>query len=660
MAPVEVPTQGKSSDQVTEDSTAEHGPYEQPKTPRRRDKRLRFSEPIIQNIDDSSTGLTPALNRTKLISQQSIKKAKQRPSLPAQLGLTAGISSTSPIEIQFTPLRQAIDPRMMRRLKRNHMGEEINKVYAEKQKSKLDLQQQIEELRGELALAREQGNQITNEPEQRTDGVVRIAELEQELGNLKQEMVERSTTVDCSLPASGQSSAATTTSINLDDSNDVCQIFDESVSSGHQEPDQVTQASPPVIEAATQTLLTSPALIEVFRSARLTLEHLFPGENSIGLDITDPEPLLGTIISRLQSMKAKANKIEKECSVIETSTANMGRHFNNALSRLERGRAQIKALHAEIATEKARASSAELEIATLEAHCENANEKCNDLKKQRDEHALALERLRPAYEHYQKECEKLTKTIMEMESSHEKAMAGIRDEMSTSNGQELSAQQLLFEEAKSDLEAQITAESTGRRKAEESAVERLARIKELETHQKELQAAINEKQSILRTLDDDLKQSQLGREQEVGQLNVRISELTSELTDTEIELGVARHEIAQLNEGIKQEKAAGLKAVEEMQGKMEKCAGEVKSVKSDYVDGLKEREFVGQSFGLITPVVEGGRFRDAEADEKVEGHVELTRGKKRAGRAQRPDSGVELWDMMDLDRAEDYGQHSDL
>ncbi|KAI4121257.1 MAG: hypothetical protein LQ341_007429, partial [Variospora aurantia] len=33
----------------------------------------------------------------------------------------------------------------------------------------------------------------------------------------------------------------------------------------------------------------------------------------------------------------------------------------------------------------------------------------------------------------------------------------------------------------------------------------------------------------------------------------------------------------------------------------------------------------------------GGKFRDAEADEKVEGHVQYVRGKKRVSR---PDSGV--------------------
>ncbi len=78
-----------------------------------------------------------------------------------------------------------------------------------------------------------------------------------------------------------------------------------------------------------------------------------------------------------------------------------------------------------------------------------------------------------------------------------------------------------------------------------------------------------------------------------------------------------------------------------MQSKIKNCFKEVDALKDDHAEGAKKRgEQVAQSFGLITPVVEGGRFRDAEADEKVEGHVELLRGK---ATKKRPDSGVGLW-----------------
>ncbi|KAL8692739.1 MAG: hypothetical protein Q9218_002298 [Villophora microphyllina] len=650
MAPIEVRDQGELCDQVNQDSTAKHGPCNQPKTPSKRNKRLRFSEPLVINIDDSSTGLTPALNRTRLISEKSVKKAKQRPSLPAQLGLPAASLSSFPIQIQFAPLKQIIDPRMMRRLKRNHMGEEVNEIYAEKRKSRIILQQQVEELRKELAQAKEQDSSSTIAPEPATDNAVRILELEQELGNLKQEMHERSTTVNPSIPGSPEpSSPATSMPIELDDSHDVCQNLDGIVGSDHHECQQVIRGSPSpvvVVEASTQTPLQSPALSDILQSARLTLKHLFPGENTISLDVSDPEPLLTSLISRLESLKAEAARLENKYTITETAQLNMERHFKNALLQMEHVQQHLKTLNAEVTKEKAHARSAELEISTLEAHCENATAKCEEAKKQRDEHQRSVERLQPAMKHYQDECEKLTRTIMELESSQATAVENLRSDLSTAHDNEISAGQVAFEGAKADLEAQIAAETLGRRKAEESAVERLTRIKQLENHQKELQTAINEKQSILRKLDDDLKQSHLNREQEVGQLNVRISQLETELTSTEGDLAAVRLEVANLSELNKQEKAAGIKAVESIQKEMTKSAQKAEAIKDNYAEGVKQREDISQSFGLITPVVEGGRFRDAEVDEKVEGHVELMRGKKKA---QRPDSGIELWDMMNVD-----------
>ncbi|KAL8977200.1 MAG: hypothetical protein Q9205_006949, partial [Flavoplaca limonia] len=124
-------------------------------------------------------------------------------------------------------------------------------------------------------------------------------------------------------------------------------------------------------------------------------------------------------------------------------------------------------------------------------------------------------------------------------------------------------------------------------------------------------------------------------------LNVRIGELVSNLASANAELTKTREECTRLSNLVEQEKVAGLKAMESMQSEMKQCAKKVDAVKDDHAEGAKKRgEQVAQSFGLITPVVEGGRFRDAESDEKVEGHVELLRGK---ATKKRPDSGVAMW-----------------
>ena len=532
------------------------------------------------------------------------------------------------------------------------MGEEINEIYAEKRRSKLGLQQQIEELRKEIALAKDRGNVASGDPEPISKTGARILELESEVGQLKQEMRAQHIMIEPSAakPTENPSDAPSPSAIDLADFEDNSPIPDCMPGQATREQSlNLPVSTNDSAEASTQASLPSPDLTGILRSARLRLEHLFPGENAIGLEVLDPEPLLRTMISHVHKLKSEISRSESSISVSETTRANMERHFKHTLSQIESVQAHINTIQAELAKAKNRASNAEFEVSTFEARLEQADEKCCEIKKQRDEHQVALERLKPAYEHYEKECEKLTNTIIDLEASQQMKLADLRNEISTAHDCELLANQLVFEEVKSDLEAKIAAETLGRNKAEESAVERLTRIKQLENRQKEIQTAINEKQAIIRSLDHDLKRTQTNNENEVGQLNVLISQLTSELASTKDELTTARQESTRLSTMIEQEKAAGVQAVEDMQIEMLKCTEKTNKVGYEYTEGVKQREGVSQSFGLMTPVVEGGRFRDAEADEKVEGHVEMMRGK--AGK-KRPDSGVEIWGMVDIEEEE--------
>ncbi|KAL8966617.1 MAG: hypothetical protein Q9183_003291 [Haloplaca sp. 2 TL-2023] len=653
--PVDVVAPESNSNLSCDALPGDHDPCKQPKTPSKRNKRLRFSDPVVQTVAESSTGLTPSLKRTKLVPEKSVKKASKRLSLPSQLDPST--SSHSPLEsckeIQFTPIRQAIDSRMKRRLKRNHMGEEINEIYADKRKSKLGLQRQIEELRKELALAKGQGNVASDDPETLSEGRARITELESGLGRLKEEMRAQHTVIEPSTAKAMEKSsdAPSPSAVELADLQDDSPILDCVAQPAIREQSlKLPVSTLDSTEASTQASLPSPDFADVFRSARLRLEHLLPGENAIGLEVSDPETFLGTVISHLRKLKSEVSKTEDLVSVSETTRANMERHFKHSLSQLERIQDRLKSLRVEVAKVKDRASNAEFEASTLEARLEQTDEKRCEITKQRDEYVVALERLKPAYEYYEKECEKLTNTIIDLEDSQKMKLADLRDEISTAHDSELLANELIYEEVKSDLEARIAAEKLGRKKAEESAVDRLARIKQLENQQKELQTAINEKQAIIRTLDDDLKKTQTSNENEVGQLNVRIGQLTSEIASTKDELTTVHQESTRLATLLDQEKAAGIKAVENMQIEMLKCTEKTNKVGYEYTEGVKQREGVAQSFGLMTPVVEGGRFRDAEADEKVEGHVEMMRGK---GGKKRPDSGVEIWGMVDIDEEEE-------
>ncbi|KAI4268453.1 MAG: hypothetical protein LQ337_007828 [Flavoplaca oasis] len=663
--------------QAQEETNTEDAPREIPKTPGNRKKRIRFSDSVIEigtgsttdltSAASSSTGLTPALNRTILIPMSSRDKVKKRFSLPEQL-ITPVASRSSigsplsagPIEIQFAPLSQKISDRTMRRLKRNHLSETTNEIHEENKRSKKALQEEVEKLRDELASVRQQSNEgdaATSATGATQGNTVRIEQLENELFSLKQEMREQLITMDHTIPEAlhdpssvspalqvERSSTSPPLPFEIGDSANIGVIPDitNHLTSAETQSDASRSQSPASVnDVATQVSLPLPGWVEALRSARLEYENLFPGETTIGLEISDPEPFIQTMISRAESLKKEHERLEKELPVKETSRINMKNNFESALRQLERHRAVLQAGKAQLEEEKKRANSAELEISTLEARVEIAESKTDELKQKRDDHQRSISRLQDALEHYRSEAEKLTGTVLKLESTHEANMSNLRQQLQASNATALAARDVFHRDAVSDLEAEVDAEKIGRLKAEASAVKRLERIRELENRQAELRGTVSQKQAIIRQLESQIEQKGSGHESEVGQLNVRIGELVSNLASANAELTKAREECTRLSKLVEQEKAAGLKAVESMQSKMKNCSKEVDALKDDHAEGAKKRgEQVAQSFGLITPVVEGGRFRDAEADEKVEGHVELLRGK---ATKKRPDSGVGLW-----------------
>ncbi|KAI4137070.1 MAG: hypothetical protein LQ341_005300, partial [Variospora aurantia] len=540
-----------------------------PKTPGNRKKRIRFSDPL-EHLASSSTGLTPAMNRTKLLPANSIKAARKRLSLPDHLMIPAAsplanqfATTPSPTMVQFAPLRQAIDPRMMRRLRRNHMADEVNTIYTEKRKSKLGLQQELEDLRKELALTQGYGNEAPNAQAATMADDERIAELESELDSLKQEIRERSINIDATIPLQLDQDE-TTANEGFTNDGEECHEQVLVLSDGNYVSAHTRQAFSPtaVVEASTQVDLPSPSLSDVVRSGRLSLEFLFPGETPLGLDVSDPQPLLEAMISRVKALKDELARVEQRFTVSKTAESNMTRNFKTALVQLESVRGHFKVLSEACEAEKERARSNELEVSTMEARCENANERRRAAEHQRNEHRRSIERLQPALEYYQHEVKELTQTIMDLETTHETALKTVRAEHADDSDAALACQQIAFEEAKSDLEAQVAAETTGRRKAEQSAVERLDRIKELENHQQELQSAIHEKQSIIRGLESELEAIKFSHESEVGQLNVRIGKLVSDLSSANMELTLYRQETARLANVLEQEKAAGIQAVE--------------------------------------------------------------------------------------------------
>lgn len=122
-----------------------------PTTPSRGpNKRVRFSD-----LGAASTGLTPSLRRTTLLTPGSSASppssaTKRRRRLSTSDAENNNNSST-PTQITFLPLRQVIDGRVKRRIRRNGLSEEMNMVTADKRRRAQQAKAEVDALRAELA-----------------------------------------------------------------------------------------------------------------------------------------------------------------------------------------------------------------------------------------------------------------------------------------------------------------------------------------------------------------------------------------------------------------------------------------------------------------------------------------------------------------------------
>lgn len=125
-------------------------------------KRVRFSDPGPASEQDAqvndehvsaSTGLTPHIRRTTLEPGSGTKR--RRHSGPVVQDRPEAFDSTIDTrysgEVTFLPLRQVLDGRVKRRIRRNGLSEEINIINAEKRRKAQQTSDEIAALRSEVA-----------------------------------------------------------------------------------------------------------------------------------------------------------------------------------------------------------------------------------------------------------------------------------------------------------------------------------------------------------------------------------------------------------------------------------------------------------------------------------------------------------------------------
>ncbi|KAK4141323.1 uncharacterized protein C8A04DRAFT_14179 [Dichotomopilus funicola] len=175
-------------------------------TPKSRKRRVRFSDPGPQTTRDHhaspSTGLTPLIKRTTLSSSS---KTPRRRSTPARFCPGSGSGSgrgpgplnpfntpTSPFsgEVRFLPLRQVLDGRVKRRIRRNGLSEEMNTISAEKRRRSEEAKAEVERLRAELAEKDQEIERLQDETV--VLDTERVWDLERQVEMLRRELEGRS------------------------------------------------------------------------------------------------------------------------------------------------------------------------------------------------------------------------------------------------------------------------------------------------------------------------------------------------------------------------------------------------------------------------------------------------------------------------------------
>ncbi|EFX03348.1 hypothetical protein CMQ_5398 [Grosmannia clavigera kw1407] len=217
-------------------------------------KQVRFSDPgpvlsadgdAADSVVVAGTGLTPMIRRTSLASKSATPSSTSRrrhstpdrlnwPSSPASRGRGVNMDApSSPFsgDVTFLPLRQVLDGRVKRRLRRNGLSEEMNTIHAERRLQAAAARAELQQLRSDVAEKDAAIQQLQQQQQklqqQRTEGEAdtsgnaaadasdddtivldtdRIMDLERQVAELRRELVVRADALSPSTPEAGHRS----------------------------------------------------------------------------------------------------------------------------------------------------------------------------------------------------------------------------------------------------------------------------------------------------------------------------------------------------------------------------------------------------------------------------------------------------------------------
>ena len=398
-----------------------------------------------------------------------------------------------------------------------------------------------------------------------------------------------------------------------------------------------------------------------FRKARLELERAVPGETVSAFENAN---VLPDIIARVKSLVRQSKDKEAELKAMRDQQKTLKGNFEHAISASDKSNRRVLELENAIETGAEEMLETRMKVQVLEK--EGA---------EKDKNVSALI---TALEKYREDVTKLEQLVTQLESEMVFKVQEAKDFKSAEMEQQLS-----------DLEAKVAAEERGRRAAESSAVERLAKVEDLEVkmeaaqrHALEVQLQLNalsaskeeEEFKLKKKLHEKDEQAQA----QLGALNTRISSLGTALASANAEVEKLRVHRLKLEERWRKEVELGERAVEVIKDELMKTLGKVNETKNSYVRGGKIRVANGELRDAEEEEEESGaepmtpvslvRFVNVEADEEhVQGSVEVKRGKERRrrnkGKNERrrrsPDSGIGMGTLSEEDETDGVDELSD-
>ncbi|KIW17415.1 hypothetical protein PV08_04609 [Exophiala spinifera] len=624
-------------------------------------KKLRFSDSVLL---EGSTGLTPAVGKA------SLKTPKlRRASTPAVT------RHQDHDEVQFHPYTDCLTPRTVRQVRRHGLSETMNQYYADLKANKklvhqLELKNnEIRKLKAELAEA-----QHRNDPaEELSSSQIRINEMEAEIEQLQQSfsnaggdddafpIFEDETAGDNNLHSDAfdplmesdletarQAKQSLFTSFRSV-SNDTLQFDDspirQTIQSQLSSPPKNHQHLSKELAAATnraedaelalkaldleiKSLGFSPrdydddpadcvaTIKQHFFDMRVELERIIPGETIASFENAR---LIPEALAKLKLVADRVREREAELKSMRDERRCLKGNFDHAIIRAQEASNRIKELEE-----------------TIDKNAEEMLEirmRSQALEREARDHAANNQRLIVQIESYRLEVKKMEDLFEKTEAEH----AATLQEIHAATTQHLS-----------DMDAKVSAETRGRRAAEESAVERLRKINDLESALTSARQQADIAQQHLSRLEQDLESSRYAHtnsnkthQEEIGGLNSRISNLSTALASADAEIEKLKHLNVKLEDRYQAEIQHASRAVDQMSTEFTRAAAKFVEQRKSYIRGATVRnanwqiesdDLVSDPILPMTPasVV---RFSSPEygpvydGDDHIPGSVEIGRGK---------------------------------